>query len=82
MTASQDRQITLTLPDNFAGQLLDGLEVLIEQWDYTARYHETGEIEGEYMVRECTDAHEANNIADWYREIAEMIRSQRDAQRT
>ena len=79
--ATLTENITLDLPDNDVGQLLDGLEVLIEQWDYTARYHEHGVIEDEYMIRECTDADEANSIAGWYREIAAMIRAQRDAQR-
>ena len=78
---STDHQVTLTLPDNFAGQLLDGLDVLIEQWDATAAYHEHGDVGDDIIIRECTDAHEAISIADFYREIAAMIREQRTAQR-
>lgn len=81
-----DHQVTLTLPDNFVGQLLDGLSVLIEQWDATARYHEHGDIgaidgEEDIIIRECRDAHEANTLADWYRDIAGLIRTQRNQQR-
>lgn len=70
-----DTVVQLSLPRNYIGQVLDGLEVLIEQWEATAIYFRTGEV-GEHAIRECSDAEEAQWIAGFYREIAEDIRRQ------
>lgn len=72
---STDTLVELSLPRNYVGQILDGLEVLIEQWQATAAYHRTGEV-GDSTIRECSDAEEAEWIAGYYREIAEDIRRQ------
>lgn len=72
---SMDTVVELSLPRNYIGQILDGLEVLIEQWDATAAYHRTGEV-SDILIRECSDAEEAEWIAGYYREIAEEIRRQ------
>jgi len=72
---SSDTFVQLSLPRNHVGQILDGLEVLIEQWEATARYFRTGEV-GEYAIRECSDAEEAEWIAGHYREIADDIERQ------
>ncbi|MFG0330040.1 MAG: hypothetical protein ACF8PN_09100 [Phycisphaerales bacterium] len=78
MTRSEenDEKITLVLPDMFVGQLLDGLDVLIEQWQATEDYHECGQV-SEIGIRECTDAHEARCIREYYELIRETIRDQR-----
>lgn len=70
-----DTVVELSLPRNYVGQILDGLDVLIEQWHATAAYHRTGEI-GDSTIRECSAAEEAEWIAGFYREIAEDIRRQ------
>lgn len=69
---STDTVVQLSLPRNHVGQILDGLEVLIEQWEATARYFRTGEV-GEYVIRECSGAEEAEGIAGHYREIADEL---------
>lgn len=46
---STDTVVHLTLPRNSVGQLLDGLDVLIEQWTATAAYHRYGEVGDEVI---------------------------------
>ena len=70
-----DTVVQLSLPRNFVGQILDGLAVLTEQWDATAAYLSHGEI-GEQVIRECSNAEEAESIAEFYRQIASDIRGQ------
>jgi hypothetical protein len=70
-----DAPVHLTLPHNHVGQILDGLEVLIEQWEATATYFRTGEV-GDTGIRECSDAEEADWTAGYYEEIAAGIRAQ------
>ena len=71
-----DKLITLQLPSLYVGQILDGLDVLIEQWDATRVYHETGVFSDDACIRECTDAHEAASIARFYREIQAAVGEQ------
>lgn len=68
--------ITLTLPHDFVGQLIEGLDALIEQWQYTARYEETGLVEDEFMARDCDNPIEAQRIADYYTRIKQNIEAQ------
>jgi hypothetical protein len=68
--------VVLRLPRDFVGQVLDGLDVLIEQWDYTAEYLEHGMVRDDVLIRECSDAAEASAIAEYYRRIREAIREQ------
>ena len=76
-----DRTVTLVLPRDFAGQLTDGLSVLMEQWDATAEYHEHGQTTGEpIIIREANDADEAIWIANFYRAIQTLILEQIEAQ--
>ena len=75
---STDTVVQLSLPRNYVGQILDGLEVLIEQWEATATYFRTGEI-GDTEIRECSDAEEAEWIAGFYGEIAVEVRRQMES---
>lgn len=72
---STDTVVGLSLPRNHVGQILDGLQVLIEQWQATALYLRTGQL-GDEIIRECSDADEANWIAGFYEEIIAEIRGQ------
>jgi len=72
---STDTVVELSLPRNYVGQILDGLEVLIEQWEATAAYHRSGEI-ADSVFRECSDAEEAEWIAEFYASIVLEIRGQ------
>jgi hypothetical protein len=68
--------IQITLPREFVGQMLDGLEVLIEQWSYTAEYLETGLVRDDICSRECADPEEARSIADYYQQVLDEIQRQ------
>lgn len=67
--------VQLSLPRNHVGQILDGLEVLIEQWEATAAYLSSGEA-SDTVIRECSDAEEAEWIAGFYGDIAAEFRRQ------
>lgn len=67
--------VALSLSRNHVGQLLDGISVLIDQWDATAAYLRTGEV-GSEIIRECSRPEEAERIAALYRTIAAEIRKQ------
>ena len=73
--------VMLRLPKHYLGQLLDGADILIEEWEYTADYLEHGTVRSDMLIRECSDADEARWIAGFYREIVSSIRRQLARQR-
>lgn len=76
MSAS-DTTVAIRLSRNEAGQVLDGLEVLLDQWIATAVWHETGTPpDDDTPIRECSGAREANVIAETYRSIYDKIYAQ------
>ena len=64
------------------GQLLDGFDCRAEAWEKTVDYLQEGDMrDGEFFViEECSDAEEADSIADLYRSIIGKIRSQMEVQ--
>ncbi len=68
--------VVLKLSRNWVGQIVDGLDVLAEQWEATQRYLETGLVDDSVAIRECDDADEAASLAAWYREIMLSITEQ------
>lgn len=69
-------EITFVLTRNDVGQLLEGVEVLIEQWEATAQYLETGRVREDVCIRESHSVREAESIASIYRELRDRIREQ------
>lgn len=76
-------QYRIELEELDLGQLLDGLEIRAESWRHTAEYLRAGELlEGEvFMIEECSDEEEADEVAAHYEAIIQKIRSQIEAQR-
>src|SRR5262245_48851986 len=76
------KQIHLVLGEIDVLKILDGLEVREEAWRKTAAFLQTEEFpEGEdFVVEECSSAHEAHAIANTYARIIETIRKQQTAQ--
>ena len=68
------------LDDFDLGQLLDGLQSRAKAWERTANYHRTGEPSADFIVEECNDADEADNISAHHRSIISKIQKQREAQ--
>lgn len=73
-------RIQLEEPD--IEQLLDGLELRAESWERTARYLRTETMpDGEFfIVEECSNPEEADDIAAHYRTIVTKIREQMEDQ--
>ncbi|TKJ37737.1 MAG: hypothetical protein CEE38_06600 [Planctomycetes bacterium B3_Pla] len=68
--------INLSLPALDVGQIVDGLQIRIEKWAYTADYLRTGRITKPYPIEECSDADEAQRLADYYANIIRSIEEQ------
>lgn len=66
-------EVTVTLSSNDLGQLINGLDVLIEQWSATADYLENGKLREDVCIRESNDPQEARSIAEHYKRIREVL---------
>ncbi|HPD48559.1 MAG TPA: hypothetical protein P5279_01515 [Anaerohalosphaeraceae bacterium] len=76
----QDQLITLRLPANTVGQIIDGLTQRMLVWQATAEYLQRGRTDITDTIEECSDAQEAQALADWYQQIIQEITRQRNAQ--
>ena len=54
----------------------DRLHIRLEKWAYTADYLRTGRITKPYPIEECSDAPEAQRLADYYASIIKSIEKQ------
>ena len=70
-----EKAVTITLPRDFLGQIIDGLEVLIDDWRATAVWLETGYSEDRIIIRECSSSREAENLANYYTRIRDHLES-------
>jgi L-serine deaminase len=72
------KKYRIELEANDLGQALDGLECRAKSWEKTAQYLRTQEMPaGElFLIEECSDPEEAEQIAAHYRSIIEMIGEQ------
>ena len=70
--------ISIRLQENDLGQIIDGLEVLAEDWEQTQRFMEFGESGSGGIIRECSNEREAGKIARHYRRIIEALEEQLD----
>ncbi len=68
--------VAIELSSNDFGQVVDGLEVLIEQWEATVRYLTEGYSDPEVPIREAHDADEARKIVSKYIAIRDSIEAQ------
>jgi len=68
--------LTITLPRDFLGQIIDGLDVLIEDWRATAIWLETGDSGNGVVIRECSSSREAEKLANYYARIRDHLESQ------
>ena len=76
------KQYRFELDDLDLGQLLDGLEARAESWNKTADYLRTDDMPDDelFLIEECSDAEEADGIAEHYRSIIGKIRNQMEVQ--
>lgn len=78
----KDDIVTIKLPRNDLGQMIDCLCVRRDNWRYTQKYLEDGLEESGRMIEECKDAYEAENIANHYDNIIHRIQEQWDDQKS
>ena len=74
------RSYQIELNEVDLGQLLEGLDQRAKAWELTAEYHRGRTEAIDFIVEECTDAHEADQIAGHYRRIIAKIEKQRQEQ--
>ena len=76
-----DKEYVIRLNAFDLGQLLDGLEARACAWRNTATYMSTGEAPTEdFIAEECTDAEEAERLAEHYERIITTVMKQRSEQ--
>ena len=74
-----DELVTLMLPRNFVGQMLDGLCCREQSYRDTAEYLEHGvtpDPGSTFIIEEVKDAEEARTLAGFYREVIEEVDGQ------
>jgi hypothetical protein len=72
-----EKFVTLKLSELFVGQMLDGLRIRAESWERTKEYLADGVIDSDDpYVEECSDENEAEQIANFYKEIIKEIENQ------
>jgi len=68
--------VTLSMSRNDAGQLLEGIDILVDQWEATVEYLATGRIREDICIRESHSLHEAEKITSIYRGLRETVSHQ------
>lgn len=75
-----DQMVTITLPSNDLGQILDGLRARHQSWQNTAdAFTEDGDFYSDddtLVMEECSGKAEAQSIADTYKRIIGLIEDQ------
>ena len=67
-------QVQIRLDANDLGQMIDGIEILLAQWEATARYHSSGEVQLDEFVHEASSLAEAEYLVRTYRRLLECLR--------
>lgn len=76
-----DKEYVIRLNGFDLGQLIDGLEARANAWRNTATYLTTGETPtDEFIAEECTDAEEADRLAEHYEKIIRKVMEQQAEQ--
>jgi hypothetical protein len=65
--------VTIRIRLDHLGQIADGLEVLLEQWEATRAYWAGGTVPEDGCIRECSDLEEAEWTCAYYREILASV---------
>lgn len=75
-----DKEYFIRLSSLDLGQVIDGLEARAIAWRLTATWLETGEAPEGFMTEECSDAEEAQRLADYYERILDSLIQQQAEQ--
>ena len=76
-----DKEYVIRLNGLDLGQAIDGLEYRATAWRNTATYLTTGEAPTmDFVAEECSDAEEAQRLADHYDRIIKQVLEQQAQQ--
>lgn len=67
---------TIKLTSNEIGQILDVLESRRDDYQRTAEYYRGENDQGDFIIADVTDEHEAESLAEMYASLIEKIRGQ------
>ena len=67
---------TIKLTSNEIGQILDVLESRRDDYQRTAEYYRGENDQCDFIIEEVTDEHEAESLAEMYRDLIDKIRGQ------
>jgi len=76
-----EKFVTLRLPENDVGQIIDGLTQRMIIWRATEEYLETGMSHFGDFIEECSNPEEACFIAEYYEKIIDLINIQLENQK-
>ena len=76
-----EKFVTIRLPENDVGQIIDGLTQRMIVWRATEEYLETGFSHFGDFIEECSDPAEARFIAQYYEKIIDLICKQLENQK-
>lgn len=68
--------VTLRLPRNDVGQIIDGLTERMLVWKTTEEYLETGHSHLGDFIEECSDPEESRFISQYYEKSIDLIQNQ------
>ena len=75
-----EKFVTLRLPRNDVGQIIDGLTERMIIWRTTEEYLEAGFSHLGDFTEDCSDPEEARFIAQYYEKIIDLIHNQLEHQ--
>lgn len=75
-----DPKITYTLTRNQAGLVIDGLSICLENWQKTLSWYDGTLDDPEFVILDCSDRDEAENMVLIYENLLTRLRNQKKAQ--
>lgn len=78
IAAMRESKVSLLLDSVMVGHILDALEVRREAWEKTSAWFRGALNDPYFVIEECSDAEEADQIAAYYHEIECELRAQMD----
>jgi hypothetical protein len=71
--ARMDEYVTIRINRDDLGQIADGLQVLLEQWQATRAYFRDEASPQDVIIRDCNDLEEAELMCKTYKEIIDVL---------
>jgi hypothetical protein len=72
----KEKEVTLRLSRNDAGQVIDGLSVCRENWQKTLHWYDGKLEDPDFVILECSDREEAAQMVETYSDLLELLEQQ------